>query len=32
MTATQQTLMSWLALLVLPGMALGVAAYLRKRA
>ena len=32
MTATQQTLMSWLALLVLPGMALGVAAYLRRRA
>src|SRR5688572_9444263 len=31
MTATQQTLMSWLALLLLPGMALGVAAYLRKR-
>jgi hypothetical protein len=32
MTQTQQTLMSWFALLLLPGMALGVAAYLRKRA
>lgn len=31
-TQTQQTLMSWFALLVLPGMVLGVAAYLRKRA
>jgi hypothetical protein len=31
MTAWQHRLISWVALLLLPGMAVGVAAYLRKR-
>ena len=31
MTPGQQTLISWFALLLLPGAAIGIAAYLRKR-